>query len=86
MDSIESCKHRWSVRKRIYITQSHWIEVEHCRKKCQQDRQVEYKNKLVNGQLRTESTITPIRHNKYDENESTIQPIIPDRSSTELSG
>ena len=60
MDASELCKHRWSTVKRIFITQNHWIEVQHCRKKCQQDRQVEYHARTRNGQILTESVITDV--------------------------
>lgn len=76
MELIESCKHRWSVRKKIYITQSNWIEVQHCRKKCQQDIQVEYRTHSVNGQMRTDSITTRInnKNNQIDANNQTINP------------
>lgn len=78
MDNTEVCKHRWSTTKRIFISQSHWIEVQHCRKKCQRDRQVEFHTRMIKGKMVTESTITMII-SEYSENDASNQQTIPDR-------
>lgn len=61
VEQSEVCKHRWSIIKRIYVSSNHWIVIQHCRKGCQGDRQVEYETKSANGRAVTSAITSSIR-------------------------